>query len=111
MWEAIIEKHIQWVLSYVQGGLADVWKENMLEDLEEGVLEYEDVREFLADIRKKFGGGDKESVKVAELKKLEQREKTMEEFVQEFRKAAKGSRYESRPLVEELKRDINTTIC
>ena len=42
----------------------------MLEDLEGGLLEYEMVEEFLADIRKKFGRGDKESVRVAELKKL-----------------------------------------
>jgi len=32
-------------------------------------LEYEIVREFLVDIRKEFGGGDEESVKVAELKR------------------------------------------
>ena len=48
-----------------------MWKENMLEDLETGVLEYETVRKFLVDIRKKFGGRDKESAKVAELKKIE----------------------------------------
>jgi len=35
-------------------------------------LEYETVREFLADIRKEFGGENEESVKVAELKRLEQ---------------------------------------
>jgi len=29
-----VEEQIQWVLSYVQGGLADVWKKNILEDLE-----------------------------------------------------------------------------
>jgi len=33
-------------------------------------LKYENIGEFLADIRKEFGGEDKESVKVAELKKL-----------------------------------------
>jgi len=44
-----------------------------LEDLEEGALEYESVGEFLVAIKK-------ESVKVVELKKLEQ-EKMMEEFV------------------------------
>ncbi len=55
----------------MQKGSVDVWKENMLEDLGGGLLEYEIVREFLADIRKEFGGGDKESVKVVELKKLE----------------------------------------
>ena len=29
-----VEEQIQWVLSYVQGGLVDVWKKNILEDLE-----------------------------------------------------------------------------
>jgi len=91
--------------------LADVWKENTLEDLEERLLEYEIVGEFLADIKKEFGRGDEKLVKVAELKRLEQRGKTMEEFVQEFRRVARGSRYERRLLVEEFKRGINATIC
>jgi len=39
---------------YVQKGSADVWKENLLEDLEVRVLEYEIVGEFLADLRKEF---------------------------------------------------------
>ena len=34
----------------------------------------------------------------------------MEEFIQEFRRAARGSGYEERPLVEEFKREINRTI-
>ena len=66
-----LEEQIQWILSYVQGGSADVWKENILEDLEEGILEYETVGEFFADTRKEFGRGDKETVKVVELKTLE----------------------------------------
>jgi len=32
--EMAVEEQIQWILSYVQGGSADVWKENMLEDLD-----------------------------------------------------------------------------
>ena len=59
----------------------DIWKENMLEDLEGGLLEYEIIEEFLTDIKREFGGGDEESVKVAELQRLEQGNKTMEEFV------------------------------
>jgi len=42
---------------------------------------------------------------------LEQRGRTIEEFVQEFRRAARGSGYEGRLLVEKFKRGINTTIC
>jgi len=69
------------VLSYVQGGAADVWKENMLEELEARELEFETVGKFLAEIKKEFGGGEKELAKVAELKKLEQGGRMMEEFV------------------------------
>jgi len=66
---------------YVQKGSADVWKENLLEDLEVRVLEYEIVGEFLADLRKEFREEEEETVKTAELRRLEQREKTMKEFV------------------------------
>jgi len=77
-------------------------KENILEDLEGGLLEYELVGEFLVDIKKKFGGGDEESVKVTELQRLEQGSKMMEEFVQEFRRVARGSGYEDAPSLNNL---------
>jgi len=63
------------VLSYVQGGSANVWKENVLEELETGELEFETVGEFLAEIKKEFRGGEEESVKAVELRKLEQGER------------------------------------
>ena len=37
------------------------------------------------------------------VKEVRTREKTIEEFVQEFRRAARESRYEERPLIEEFK--------
>ena len=110
MREAPLEEQVQWMLSYVQGGSADMWKENMLEELEAGKLEFETVREFLAEIKKEFGEEEEESVKAAELRKLEQRGKAMKEFVQEFKRAARGSGYEGRPLVEEFKRGMNRLI-
>ena len=73
-------------------------------------MEYETIREFLADIKKEFVERDKESVKVVELKRLEQESKTIEEFVQEFRRVAKGNEYKGRLLMEEFKRGINRTI-
>jgi len=81
-----------------------------LEDLEEGLLEYENIGEFLADIRKEFGKGNEKSVKVAELRRLKQRGKPIEEFIQEFRRATRGSEYKGRLLVEEFKREINRMI-
>jgi len=52
-----------------------------LEDLEAGEIEYKLAGEFLMKIKKEFGGGDEESVKVVELKKIEQRSWNMEEYV------------------------------
>ena len=102
-----VEEQVQWVLSYVQGGLADVWKENVMEELEAGEVKFESIEEFFTSLKKEFRGGEEESVKAAELRKLEQGGRTMEEFVQEFKRAARGSGYEGRPLVEEFKRGIN----
>ena len=104
---SMVEEQVQWVLSYVQGGSADVWKENMMEKLEAGEVEYNSVEEFLTSLRKEFGGEEEESVKAAELRKIEQGGRTMEEFVQEFKRAARGSGYKGRPLVVEFKKGMN----
>jgi len=95
------------VLTYVQGGSADVWKENVMEELESGEVEYETVEEFLTSLRKEFGREEEELVKAAELRRMEQGGKTMEEYVQEFKRTARGSGYEGRPLIEEFKRGMN----
>ena len=78
-----------------------------MEELEVGEMEYETVEEFLTVLKKEFGGEEEEAVKVVELRKLEQEGRIMEEFVQEFKRATRGSRYKGRPLVEEFKRGIN----
>ena len=61
--------------------MADVWKENLLENLELGKAEFRSAGKFLLESRKKFRERDKESVKVAKLRKIEQRRRTIEEFV------------------------------
>ena len=78
-----------------------------MEELEIGEMEYETVEEFLTSLKKEFGGGEEESVKAAELRKMEQGGRTMKEFVQEFKRAARGSEYRGRPLMEEFKRGMN----
>ena len=98
-----VEEQVQWVLSYVQGGSADVWKENVMEELESGEMEYETIEEFFTNLRKEFSGGEEELVKVVELRRMEQGGKSMEEYVQEFKRAARGNGYERRLLIEEFK--------
>jgi len=88
----------------------DVWKENVMEKLEVEEVEYEIVEEFLLNLKKEFRGGKKELVKAVELRKLEQKGKTIEDFVQEFKRAARESGYKEQPLVEEFKKEMNGAI-
>jgi len=108
--ESPVEEQIQWILSYVQGRSADIWKKNIMEELEIGEIEFESAGEFLAEIKKEFRGGDEESVKIAELKKIEQGGRMMEEFVQDFKRIARGSGYEGCSLIEKFKWGMNGSI-
>ena len=71
MREATVGEQVFWVLSHVQGGSVDVWRENVMEELESGEMKYETAEEFLTVLKKEFGGGEEEAVKVGELRKLE----------------------------------------
>jgi len=81
MRETTVEEQVQWILSYVQGVSADIWKENVMEELEAGEMEYKTVEEFLTALKREFSGREEELVKAVEVRKLEQEGKTMEEFV------------------------------
>jgi len=107
MRDATVEEQVFWILLHLQGGTVDIWKENVMEELEAGEMEYKMVKELLTVLKKEFGRGEEKAVKAAELRKLEQGRRTMEEFMQEFIQVARGSRYEGRLLVEEFKRGMN----
>jgi len=101
---------ISWVLSYVQGEVAEVWKNNVLDEITKGVLLVTTVEELFTKIKQEFGEFDEESRKVDELRVLEKGGKTVDKYVQEFRRAARGSGYEGKALVEEFKRGLSGVI-
>jgi len=104
------EEKILWVLTYVQGGVAKVWKENVLEKRRQGILAVEMVEELFTKMREEFREFDEESRKVDELRMLEQGGWTCDEYVQIFKKTSRGSGYEGQPLIEEFKRGLNGNI-
>jgi len=73
-------------------------------------LEYEIIREFFIELKKEFGEEKEKTVKAAELRRIEQGEKMMEEFIQKLRKAARGSRYEIRFLIKKFKQNMNRIV-
>ena len=102
--------NISWVLSYVQGGVAEVWKNNVLEEINKGTLEVETMEELFEKMREEFGEFNEESRKVDKLRLLVQGSRTCGKYMQEFRRAARGIGYEGRVFIEEFKWGLNGTI-
>jgi len=101
---------VAWVLSYVQGGIAEVWKNNLMYELAKEESKVETVEQLFSKIRNDFGKMSEEERKIEQLWTIEQGGRTCDEYVQEFKKVARRSGYEGRPLIEEFKRGLNRTI-
>jgi len=55
MMEEASTTQVAWVLSYVQGGVVEAWKDNLLNKLAKGELEIESVEQLFTKIRNDFG--------------------------------------------------------
>ena len=82
----------------------------MLDKLAKKELEVKSVEQLFTKIRNNFGETSEEERKIEQLRTIEQRGKTYDEYVQEFKKVTRGSSYEGRPLIEEFKRGLNGSI-
>jgi len=81
-----------------------------MKNLESENLSYIIVVEFLLDLKEEFSSEDNETMIVAKLQKVEQGNKIIKKFVQEFRRVVRRSGYERRSLVKEFKREMNSVI-
>ena len=82
----------------------------MLDELAKGESEVELVEQLFTKIRNNFGETLKEERKIEQLRTIEQGRRIYDEYVQEFKKVARGSSYERRPLIKEFKRVLNRSI-
>jgi len=101
---------VVWVLLYMQGGIAEAWKDNLLDELAKEESEVESTEQLFAKIRNDFGETLEEERKIEQLRTIEQGGRTCDKYVQEFKKIARRSSYERRPLIKEFKRELNRAI-
>jgi len=76
------------------GGVAEAWKDNLLDELSKGESEVETVEELFSKMRNKFRETVEEEQKIEQLRTIEQERKIYNKYVQEFKKIAQGSGYE-----------------
>lgn len=70
MREKLIEKQIQWVLTYIQKESANVQK-NLLEKTKTEEVDFALLEYLLTKLKKKFRGGNNNLTKITKLKRIE----------------------------------------
>jgi len=68
------------------------------------------VKQLFTKIRNNFGETSEEERKIEQLRTIEQGGRTCDKYVQEFKKVARESSYERRPLIKEFKKGLNGSI-
>ena len=81
MTEEAAATQVAWVLLYVQGGIAEAWKDNLLDKLAKGESEVESVEQLFTKIRNNFGKISEEERKIEQLRTIEQGGRTYDEYV------------------------------
>ena len=81
MTEEAAATQVAWVLSYVQRGIVEVWKDNLLDELAKGKLEVESVEQLFTKIRNDFGETSEEKRKIEQLRTIKQGGRTCDEYI------------------------------
>jgi len=81
-----------------------------LDELAKGESEVESAEQLFTKIRNDFGEMSEKERKIEQLRTIEQGGRTCDEYVQEFKKVARGSDYKERPLIKEFKQGLNGAI-
>jgi len=105
-----VATQVAWILSYIQGGVVEAWKDNLLDELAKGESEVESTEQLFTKIKDDFGETLEEERKIEQLRTIKQGERTYNKYMQEFKKVARESSYERRSLIEEFKRGLNGSI-
>ena len=101
---------IAWVLSYVWGGVAEAWKDNLLDELLKRESEVEMAEKLFKKMRNEFEKTEEEERKIEQLRTIEQGNRIYNKYIQQFKKITRESRYERWPFIEEFKRGLNRGI-
>ena len=74
--------------------MTEAWKDNLLDELAKKESKVETAEQLFSKIVNDFGEMSEKERKIEQLRTIEQGGRTCDEYVQEFKKVARGSSYE-----------------
>jgi len=99
---------IYWILLYMQTGSAKTWRDYIVALMYKDQQSFSTSDELLKEIDRKFGDTDKRTTQSLKIRTIQQGDRSVDEHVQEFEKAALEAGYEGYPLVVEFKCSLNS---
>ena len=99
---------IYWILLYLQTGSAKTWYDYIVALMYKRQQSFSTSDELLKEIDQKFGDTDKRTIQSLKIRTIQQGDRSADEHVQEFEKAALEAGYERYPLVVEFKCSLNS---
>jgi len=90
---------IYWILSYMQTGSAKTWRDYVVALMYKGQQLFLTSDELQKEIDQKFSDTDKRTTQLLKIRTIQQRDRSVDEHVQEFEKAALEAGYKGYPLV------------
>jgi len=79
---------IYWILSYMQTGSAKTWCNYVVVLMYKGQQSFSTSDKLLKEIDRKFGDMDKRTMQLLKIRTIQQGDRSVDEHVQEFEKAA-----------------------
>jgi len=99
---------IYWILSYMQTGSAKTWRDYIVTLIYKGQQSFSTSDELLKEIDQKFRDMDKRTTQLLKIRTIQQGDRSADEHVQEFEKAALEAGYEGCPLVVGFECSLNS---
>ena len=79
---------IYWILLYMQTGSAKIWRDYIVALMYKGQQLFSTSDELLKEIDRKFGDMNKRTTQLLKIRTIQQGDRSVDEHVQEFEKAA-----------------------
>ena len=105
MMEEAATTQVAWVLSYVQGGVAEAWKDNLMDELAKGELEVETAEQLFSKIRNDFGETSEEERKIEQLRTIKQGTGRATSTFKNSKKSLEEAAMKGNPSSKSLKED------
>ena len=104
------QNKVTWILSHMQIGSAWAWCEYIMAQIFKKTLWYNTADELLQEIQQRFSDMDKHATMFLKIHTMMQGDKSADEHVQDFEKAALEAGYEGFPLIVEFKRSLHLAL-